>query len=365
MNPRELEANQLQTMRGQISDMEEPAVPNAIGTITIAAPLPHECAAPACGDPLLRNAHLPLRSVFHPMGFSVDVITNSVEVLAAAEASWGRFKKVFSERTVELHFGVIDDGSNKCPPEAIYRAHRNLRSINADSNNFCICDLKEGFAFSWLTRVAVEQQHYFRYYFLEPAAAFFLIDSPSVTLIHAACVEMEGRGVLLCGDSGAGKSSLAFACARAGWTYLSDDLVCLVQGREDRIVVGNPYMFRFRDSAAHLFPELQGESIAARVAGKPTIEFPSGRIPEMTIAERCPIDYIVFLNRREPDQPGLVPFPRDMARQWFEQGISADELREARLAAIRSLLAAEILELRYSDLDRAVRDLEELVVKEI
>jgi hypothetical protein len=85
----------------------------------------------------------------------------------------------------------------------------------------------------------------------------------------------------------------------------------------------------------------------------------------MTIAERCPIDYIVFLNRREPDQPGLVPFPRDMARQWFEQGISADELREARLAAIRNLLAAEILELRYSDLDRAVRDLEELVVKEI
>jgi hypothetical protein len=345
--------------------MEGRAVPNAVGTAAIAVLLPHERAALACDDPLLRNVHLPLRAVFHPMGFSVEVVTNSVEVLAAAEASWGHFKKVFSDRTVELRFGVIDDGSHRCPPEAIYRSHRNLRSLIAEPNNFCICDIEQGFAFAWLTRAAVEHQNYFRYYFLEAAAAFFLIDSPYVTLLHAACVRRLGRGVLLCGNSGAGKTSLAFACALAGWTYLSDDLACLVLGREDRIVVGNPHMFRFRDSAAHLFHELRGESIADRIAGKPTIEFPSARIPEITTADRCSIDYVVFLNRREPDQPRLIPFPRDTALQWFEQGIAADELREARLDAIRSLLTVEILELRYSDLDCAVGELEQLVVKGI
>jgi hypothetical protein len=346
-------------------NMEELAVPNAVGARPVAVLLPHERAAFACDDPLLRGAHLPLRAVFHPMGFSVEVVTNSVEVLAAAEESWGQFKKVFSEPTVELRFGVIDDGSQQCPPEAIYRAHRNLRSIVADQNNSCTCDLKQGFAFAWLTRAAVEHQNYFRYYFLEAAAAFFLINSPCVTLLHAACVQMAGRGVLLCGDSGAGKSSLAFACARAGWTYLSDDLACLVQGGEDRIVVGNPHMFRFRDSAVQLFSELQGESIAPRVAGKPTIEFPSVRMPQITTADRCSIDYIVFLNRREPNPSGLIPFPRDIALQWFEQGFSLDELRERRLAAIRNLLTVEILELRYRDLDFAVGELENLVEKDI
>jgi hypothetical protein len=138
-----------------------------------------------------------------------------------------------------------------------------------------------------------------------------------------------------------------------------------VQDGEDRIVVGNPNMFRFRDSAVHLFPELQGESIAKRTTGKPTIEFPSARIPEINTADSCSIDYIVFLNRREPEPPGLTPFPRDIALQWFEQGITADELREARLAAIHSLLNVEILELRYSNLDCAVRELEKLVVKDI
>jgi hypothetical protein len=303
--------------------------------------------------------------MFYPMGFSVEVVTNSVEVLAAAEESWGRFKKVFSERTVELRFGVIDDGSHKCPPEAIYRAHRNLRSIVADQNNSCTCDLNQGFAFAWLSRTAVEHQNYFRYYFLEAAASFFLIDSPRVTLVHAACVKMAGRGVLLCGDSGAGKTSLAFACALAGWTYLSDDLVGLVQGGEDRVVVGNPHMFRFRDSAVQLFSELQGENIAPRTAGKPTIEFPSVRIREVTTADRCSIDYIVFLNRREPDPPALVPFPRESALQWFEQGFSADELLDQRLAAIRNLLTVEVLELRYRDLDCAVKELENLVEKDI
>jgi hypothetical protein len=40
-------------------------------------------------------------------------------------------------------------------------------------------------------------------------------------------------------------------------------------------------------------------------------------------------------------------------------------LREARLAAIHNLLTVEILELRYSDLDCAVKELEKLVVKDI
>jgi hypothetical protein len=124
-------------------------------------------------------------------------------------------------------------------------------------------------------------------------------------------------------------------------------------------------MFRFRDSAVQLFPELQGESIAPREAGKPTIEFPSERIPEITTAERCSIEHIVFLNRHEPDPLGLVPFPREIALRWFEQGFSADELREPRLAAIRNLLTVEILELRYRDLEFAVGELEKLVEKDI
>jgi HPr Serine kinase C-terminal domain len=360
-----MEGNQMRDREREILYLDEREFADAKKPIAIAVEPPHERAVPAIDDVLLRNIPLPLRVVFYPMGFPVEVVTNSVEVLAAAEESWGHFIQVFSQRTVELRFGVIDAVSTECPPEVTYRAHRNLRSMIADQDNFCICDLTQGFAFGWLTRAAIEHHNYFRYYFLEAAASFFLITSPCVTLIHAACVKMAGHGVLLCGDSGAGKSSLAFACARAGWTYLSDDLVLLVQGGEDHVVVGNPHMFRFRDSAVELFPELKGEKITPHTVSKPTIEFPSERLSEITIADRCSVSYIVFLNRRDPDQTCLISYPREIALQWFEQGIDTNELRGARLAAIHNLLNVEILELRYSGLECAVNELQKLVVKDI
>jgi hypothetical protein len=37
--------------------------------------------------------------------------------------------------------------------------------------------------------------------------------------LHAAFVSREGEAFCLCGDSGSGKSSLSYACARAGWVY--------------------------------------------------------------------------------------------------------------------------------------------------
>src|SRR5262249_20837379 len=45
--------------------------------------------------------------------------------------------------------------------------------------------------------------------------------------IHAAAVEWQGRAVLLPGEAGAGKSMLTAALARAGFGFMSDDLVLL------------------------------------------------------------------------------------------------------------------------------------------
>ena len=43
----------------------------------------------AC-DPLLSNVHLPLRRIYYPLGFAIEVITNSDEVFSAAgrELGW-------------------------------------------------------------------------------------------------------------------------------------------------------------------------------------------------------------------------------------------------------------------------------------
>jgi len=48
-------------------------------------------------------------------------------------------------------------------------------------------------------------------------------------VIHGALVVRDGKGMILAGPSGRGKTTLALALANAGWTYASDDLFALHQ----------------------------------------------------------------------------------------------------------------------------------------
>ena len=61
--------------------------------------------------------------------------------------------------------------------------------------------------------------------------------------LHAACLARDGHGVLLAGPTGAGKSTLAFALARAGMAFLSDDVVFL-----DHHVAGGVRVLGFADA---------------------------------------------------------------------------------------------------------------------
>jgi hypothetical protein len=45
----------------------------------------------AC-DPLLSDVQLPLRRIYYPLGFAIEVITNSDEVFSAAASSVSRPK---------------------------------------------------------------------------------------------------------------------------------------------------------------------------------------------------------------------------------------------------------------------------------
>jgi len=312
-------------------------------------------------DPLLYEFEMPLQAVYYPLGFPLEIATNSPGILAAAEESWGHFQKGFSTPTLQMRIGVLENENKECPPEPVFREQRNMLACVADAHNFYVSDLEQGFAYAWLTQAAVEHRPYLRWYFIE-GMSWDLLGSFHITALHAACVKLGKHGVLLCGDSGAGKSTLSYACARSGWTFLSDDSCCLVRGRKDRMVIGNPYQIRFRESAVDILPELRHQRRTPH-NGEMAIEMATAGSAEIKTILSCFVDHVIFLNRGVPGPPQLVPFPKNIALQWFEQlicsGVSAT--REAHKAAIRNLLGAEILELRYDDLASAVELLEDYV----
>lgn len=312
-------------------------------------------------DPLLCNFELPFRETFYPLGFALDVATNSRDIILASRESWSMRTRHFQEPAARLRIAVRDEASRQCPGEPTFRGRDHLALFIADPDNFVVCDFKQGCAFGWVTPGCVKNPAYFRYHFLE-GTALSLVESLYLTPIHAACVVRRGRGFLLCGDSGAGKSSLAFACALAGWTFVSDDASSLIRDSGGRFVIGNPHQMRFRESAPQLFPELKRFPCHPRMNGKMAIEAKTADFPNIMTADQAAIDHVVFLDRWTRGPAVISPYSRQDALRWMEQVISFGDkqTRDAQRASLQRLLTANIVRLRYSNLAEAIKNLEAL-----
>ncbi len=312
-------------------------------------------------DPVLSAFELPLQARYYPFGFPLDLATNSAHVLAAAAEGWGSFSQQFDAAPVRLHLGVAPGGSSQLPAKSTFRSREHLMFFVADSENFMVCDFNQGFGFGWTTELVAADHGLVRYRFLT-AAGLTLIEQRAFASMHCGLVVRNGCGVAFFGDSLAGKSTLSYACARAGWTFVSDDGVFLVRDSTDRYAVGDPYTLRLRDEARLLFPELHHRIATPRPNGKPGIELFTRDLP-IQVAPGCSINHIVLLNRDEPGPARIRRYPKDDARLWCERyaTFGVGDVRQAQSRCYERLLSAGIWEMSYRHLDDAVARLERLV----
>lgn len=117
-------------------------------------------------------------------------------------------------------------------------------------------------------------------------------------LLHASCVERDGRALLMSGHSGAGKSTLSALLAERGWRLLGDEFALL----------------DLATGAVHPFPRpisLKNQAIAVMAAevaedrfGPLLAETPKGDVRHL----RPPADAIARMD--ETAVPALLLFPR-------------------------------------------------------
>ena len=286
--------------------------------------------------------------------------TNSLEVLDLYEQLWGMFEKRSDTAPVLADVHVVESHSAECPPAPVYRIMLPLLVAVADGDNYSIVDFERNRAQISISRQALRHKLYQKHFLLGSPGV--CITSRYATPVHAGCVALDGHGVLLCGDSGAGKSTLSYACARAGWTYTSDDGSFLVNNGSDLTVTGEFYKMRFRPATTELFPELQGLEITPRVTGKPSMEAATADMSNIVCSQTAQVDYLVFLNRHSGCPADLVSYRKDVARYSMRQSLyGLPETRAVQQETIERLLAVDVMELRYTDLDWAVERLEKLV----
>jgi energy-coupling factor transporter ATP-binding protein EcfA2 len=307
---------------------------------------------------LLCDMELPHRGLFYPLGYPVEIITNDEVVLQSANESFGHGRLSRTSETLQVRIGVSSEGGSECPPEPTRREYNHLYSLVADVNNQALLDLRSCINFTWVTSAAVNHPIYFRYNFLEKVV-YLLLGASVVTDLHAACVSMNGKGVLLIGDSGAGKSTLAYACARAGWTYTSDDTSYLINDSIVPRVIGHAHRARFRPSAKALFPELEPFELTPRLEGKLSIEVSISELPVPKTATEAIVNSIVYLNRYPSATGRLIPLPNGTATQRACRELySAGEIRAKHENILQALSDIPTYELQYSNLDQGINALD-------
>jgi len=321
---------------------------------------PAASVAAAIFDPFGYSIPLPLETVVNVLGFPLRLVTNSTDVLTATQESWSGFPQLFNDYSLE--FRVLISGNERAqrPEGIVWRAQKHLMTVVSDQENYAVCDLDRGFASFWLPPATARDHDFFRRYYLNNVVELILWHS-RLTLIHAACVARNGRGLLLCGESGAGKSCLSFACARRGWTFIGDDCASLVR-RSEPMVVGGPRDVHFRPTAIEILPELQGKLEVLNASGKLGLHMRSNAFPEIRRSVHASVFAVVFLNRQPHGPARLVPISAAEAFLRLEPDLPLMEPIEDHRASLRHLLSASLtFEFRYQDLDDAVKTLESLV----
>jgi HPr kinase/phosphorylase len=141
------------------------------------------------------------------------------------------------------------------------------------------------------------------------------VDRAPCTSLHASCVSLSGRGVVLLGPSGSGKSDLALRLIDAGGRLVADDRL-VVERRGERLI-GRP---------------------PAAVAG--LIEVRGLGIMRIEHCAATPLDLVVELG-------GAGPWPRvpePATREWLGIGLLClrlDPSAPSTCAKIKLALAAE------------------------
>ena len=313
----------------------------------------YRCKGPRY-DPTLSDVDLPLGGAFYPAGFPLRLATNSRDVMEAAREAWGAWSREFD--TEPLHFRVVVQADGEVAAAPAYRVQAGLLSFVSDAQNFATADSRTLTASFFLSEKTCADHTLLRWLFLE-AMAYMLLTQRYVVSLHAACVAHNGSGILLCGRSGAGKSTLSVACARAGFTFLSDDCTWILTGTDAPIAIGKPHQARLRGDGARHFPELQGFPARALPNGKLSMEVPTSLLAGVRTLRHVAVSSLVFLDREGEGAARIEKMaPDEIATHLLADlpsyGPEVNAVHERTIGILASLPAWR---LTYSALEDGVR----------
>jgi hypothetical protein len=180
-------------------------------------------------DPFHETDGSVLRERQHVLGGRFEFESNSRRLLRLVEAAYsglpthrlGPATPRFQIR-LQLASGPSLPAADE-PPLVRMEAGAGLLCGVMDAANFAILSPAERRGLVVISRQLLRFPYHARYELLEFAVFVLAGRAQSLVPLHAACVGLNGRGLLLVGETGAGKSTVALHCLLQGLDFLSED----------------------------------------------------------------------------------------------------------------------------------------------
>jgi hypothetical protein len=157
------------------------------------------------------------------------------------------------------------------PPQLRLRAGAGLFCGMLDAGNFVTVSPQNRSALVVFSGDMLAHPYHARYELIEFAVYMLAARCQSLVPLHAGCIGRRESGVLMIGQSGTGKSTLALHCLRAGMELLSEDSVLVTPQTLQATGVGS-YLHLRKDSLNFL----QNTREVARISRSAVIRRRSG-----------------------------------------------------------------------------------------
>ncbi len=162
----------------------------------------------------------------------------------------------------------------------------------------------QGRADGYLIKPETMQANLIEYLF--HLALIELLQHRGLYTIHATALEKHGRGVLIPGNSGRGKTTSFISLLRSGYRYLSDDHPLIRDAGTHVDVLSFPIKIRVTEATIEFFPELRNAPDHVLPSGSPKRSFYAEELYPTSVSDPC--------------QPAMVLFPHvvDAPRSQLE-----------------------------------------------
>jgi hypothetical protein len=204
---------------------------------------------------------------------------------------------------------VGDRRETRLPYEVIYDGGRLIADF-LDAG-VLVVDGVQGRADGYLIKPEAMHANLIEYLF--HLALIELLRRRGLYTIHATALEKHGRGVLIPGSSGRGKTTSFISLLRSGYRYLSDDHPLIRDAGTHVDVLPFPIKINVTDATVDFFPELRQSPESILPPGTPKRAFYAEEMYLTSVGDSCQAAIVLFPHVVDAPHSHLELLPKSRA----------------------------------------------------